>query len=229
MSRPLQAIVFDFDGVIANSEPLHLLAFQQALAEDGVELSATDYYSRYLGYDDVGMFEALGRDRGMAMQSARVAALVARKGDRMQDLMRSGSVLFPGALEFIREAAAAVPIAIASGALRHEIDEIIDAAGVADLFATIVAAGDTPESKPSPAPYRLAFEQLRERTGRALDPRRSVAIEDSRWGLESARGAGLRLVGVTNSYSAGELSSAELVVNGLSALTLPALDKLCAN
>ena len=229
MSRPLQAIVFDFDGVIANSEPLHLLAFQQALAEDGIELSATEYYSRYLGYDDVGMFEALGRDRGMSMQSARVAALVARKGDRMQDLMRSGSVLFPGALEFIREAAAAVPIAIASGALRHEIDEIIDAAGVADLFATIVAAGDTPESKPSPAPYRLAFERLRERTGRALDPRRSVAIEDSRWGLESARGAGLRLVGVTNSYSAGELSSAELVVNGLSALTLPALDKLCAS
>ena len=229
MSRPLQAIVFDFDGVIANSEPLHLLAFQQALAEDGVELSATDYYSRYLGYDDVGMFEALGRDRGMSMQSARVAELVARKGDRLQDLMRSGSVLFPGALEFIREAAAAVPIAIASGALRHEIDEIIDAAGVADLFATIVAAGDTPESKPSPAPYRLAFEQLRERTGRALDPRRSVAIEDSRWGLESARGAGLRLVVVTNSYSAGELSSAELVVDGLSALTLPALDKLCAS
>ena len=229
MSRPLQAIVFDFDGVIANSEPLHLLAFQQALAEDGVELSATDYYSRYLGYDDVGMFEALGRDRGMSMQSARVAELVARKGDRMQDLMRSGSVLFPGALAFIRKAAAAVPIAIASGALRHEIDEIIDAAGVADLFATIVAAGDTPESKPSPAPYRLAFEQLRERTGRALDPRRSVAIEDSRWGLESARGAGLRLVGVTNSYSAGDLSSAELVVDGLSALTLPALDKLCAS
>src|SRR5688572_23598415 len=229
MSRPLQAIVFDFDGVIANSEPLHLLAFQQALAEDGVELSATDYYSRYLGYDDVGMFETLGRDRGMAMQSARVAELVARKGDRMQDLMRSGSVLFPGALEFIREAAAAVPIAIASGALRHEIDEIIDAAGVADLFATIVAAGDTPESKPSPAPYRLAFEQLRERTGRPLDPRRSVAIEDSRWGLESARGAGLRLVAVTSSYPAEELTNAELVVKGLGALTLPALDKLCAS
>jgi len=229
MNRPLQAIVFDFDGVIANSEPLHLLAFQQALAADGVELSATDYYSRYLGYDDVGMFEALGRDRGMSMQGERVAELVARKGDRMQDLLHSGSVLFPGALEFIREAAAAVPIAIASGALRHEIDEIIDAAGVADLFATIVAAGDTPESKPSPAPYRLAFEQLRERTGRDLDPRRSVAIEDSRWGLESARGAGLRLVGVTTSYAAGELSSAELVVDGLAALTLPALDKLVAS
>jgi HAD superfamily hydrolase (TIGR01509 family) len=228
MSGALQAIVFDFDGVIANSEPLHLLAFQQALADDDVELTANDYYSHYLGYDDVGMFEALGRDRGLSMGSGRVATLVARKGERMQDLLRSGSVLFPGALEFIRTAAAAVPIAIASGALRHEIDEIIDAAGVGDLFATIVAAGDTPESKPSPAPYRLAFERLREQTGVALDPRRSVAIEDSRWGLESARGAGLRLVGVTSSYSADELSAAELVVDGLATLTLPALDRLCA-
>jgi len=228
MSRPLQAIVFDFDGVIANSEPLHLLAFQQALAEDGVELSASDYYAQYLGYDDVGMFEALGRNRGLSMDEGRVAELVSRKGDRMQRLLHSGSVLFPGALDFIREAAAVVPIAIASGALRHEIDEIIDAAGVGNLFAAIVAAGDTPESKPSPAPYRLAIEQLQERAGRALDPRRSVAIEDSRWGLESARGAGLRLVGVTSSYPAEELSDAELVVAGLGALTLPALDRLCA-
>ncbi|HZM97213.1 MAG TPA: HAD family phosphatase [Vicinamibacterales bacterium] len=228
MSRPLQAIVFDFDGVIANSEPLHLLAFKQALAEDGVELSASEYYERYLGYDDVGMFEALGRDRSLPMAAGRVAELVARKGDHMQSLLRSGSVLFPGALEFIREAAAAVPIAISSGALRHEIDEIIGAAGVRDLFSTIVAAGDTPESKPSPAPYRLAFEQLRQHTGRTLDPRRSVAIEDSHWGLESARGAGLRLVGVTTSYPADELSSAELVVNGLGSLTLHALDELCA-
>jgi beta-phosphoglucomutase len=186
MKGMLQAIVFDFDGVIANSEPLHLKAFQQALAEDGLELPAAEYYSRYLGYDDVGMFEALARDRGIAMSGGQVAALVSRKGEWMQEMLQGGSVLFPGAAAFIREAAAAVPIAIASGALRHEIDDIIDAAGVADLFATIVAAGDTPEGKPSPAPYRLAFERLRETSGRDLDPRRSVAIEDSKWGLESA-------------------------------------------
>jgi beta-phosphoglucomutase len=147
----------------------------------------------------------------------------------MQEMLRSGSVLFPGAVDFIREAASEVPLAIASGALRHEIEEIVDAAGVGDLFVAIVAAGDTPESKPSPAPYRLAFQSLCERSGRQLDPRRSVAIEDSRWGLLSARGAGLRLVGVTTSYTAGELTEAELVVDGLGALTLPALDRLCAS
>jgi len=229
MNRALQAIVFDFDGVIANSEPLHLTAFQQTLADEGLELSASDYYTRYLGYDDVGMFEALGRDRGMPMDEGRVAALVARKGDHMQALLRSGSVLFPGALDFIRAAAASVPIAIASGALRHEIDDIIDAAGIGSLFTAIVASGDTPESKPSPAPYRLAFERLRGHARLGLDPRRTVAIEDSHWGLDSARGAGLRLVGVTTSYAAGELTGAELVVDGLRSLTLDALDELCAS
>ena len=229
MSRALQAIVFDFDGVIANSEPLHLKAFQLALAQDGVELAAADYYAHYLGYDDVGMFEALARDRGIAMHGDAVGELVTRKGQRMQELLRSGSVVFPGATEFIRAAAAVVPIAIASGAMRHEIEEVIDAAGMTDLFATIVAAGDTLQSKPSPAPYRLALERLRESSGRDIDPRRAVAIEDSKWGLESAQGAGLRLVGVTSSYPAHELTGAELVVEGLQSLTLPALDRLCAS
>ena len=228
MTSALQAIIFDFDGVIADSEPLHFRAFQQALAEDGLELAPKEYYARYLGYDDVGMFQAFGEDRGLPMDAARVKELVARKGAKLQAMMSAGAVLFPGAADFVRAAAHAVPIAIASGALRHEIEEIIEAAGVSDLFAAIVASGDTPESKPSPEPYRLAFERLRETTGTALDPRRCVAIEDSRWGLESARGAGLRCVGVTNSYPADELTGAELVVSGLQALTIEALDRLCA-
>jgi HAD superfamily hydrolase (TIGR01509 family) len=225
----LQGIVFDFDGVIANSEPLHLQAFQQTLGEQGIELSAADYYGRYLGYDDVGMFQVLASDRGIAMTDRHITALVARKGAIMQAMLESGAVLFPGAAEFIRAAAAAVPIAIASGALRHEIQEIMQPAGLVGLFSTIVASGDTPESKPSPAPYLLAFEQLRSSAGRDLDPRRCVAIEDSRWGLVSAGGAGLRLVGVTNSYPAQELPEAELVVSGLDALTLQQLDGLCAS
>jgi HAD superfamily hydrolase (TIGR01509 family) len=153
---------------------------------------------------------------------------VARKGARLQELLHDGSVLFPGAVEFIRAAAAEVPLAIASGALRHEIMEVVEGAGVAGLFAVIVASGDTPQSKPSPAPYRLAFEKLRQATGRNLEPGRCVAVEDSRWGLESARGAGLRCVGVTNSYAAEELPGAELVVGGLDRLTLAELDRLCA-
>jgi beta-phosphoglucomutase len=228
MTSALQAIVLDFDGVIADSEPLHFKAFQQTLAEDGIDLSAAQYYERYLGYDDVGLFQALGRERAIPMSDAQVAALVTRKGAKLDAMLRGGAVLFPGAIDFIRTAASHVPLAIASGAMRHEILEIVEGAGVGHLFTTIVAAGDTPESKPSPAPYRLAFERLREQTGLDLDPQRCVAIEDSKWGLESAQGAGLRCVGVTNSYSADELGNAELVVGGLADLTLPALEHLCA-
>ena len=227
-SGALQAIIFDFDGVIADSEPLHLRAFQQTLADEGHVLTPAEYYSRYLGFDDVGAFHAFARERELPWDDAAVAALVSRKGVTLQALMHGGGVLFPGALDFIKAAAAAVPIAIASGALRHEIDEILEAAGVAPLFRAIVASGDTPESKPSPAPYRLAFERLRSATGLPLEPWRCVAIEDSRWGLESAQGAGLRCVGVTTSYPADELPGAELVVAGLAQLTLPALERLCS-
>ena len=224
--RALQGIVFDFDGVIANSEPLHLQAFQQALSEEGIELTRDEYFSHYLGFDDVGLIAQLARDRGIEMNARRATALVAAKGVKLQQLMAADGILFPGAAAFIRAAAAEVPIAIASGALRHEIDEILEAAGLSSLFHAIVASGDTPESKPSPAPYRLAFTHLQAGAG-PLDPQRCVAIEDSRWGLESARGAGLRCVAVTNSYPARELPGAELVVPGLQQLTLDALDHLC--
>jgi beta-phosphoglucomutase len=226
MTRALHAIVFDFDGVIADSEPLHLRAFQSALAEEGIELTRQEYFARYLGYDDVGLIAALASDRGIPMTDRQATALVARKGALLQDLLQEGTVLFPGARDFIREAAAAVPVAIASGAMRHEIERILEAAGIVDLFPVIVASGDTLESKPSPAPYQLAFARLRELAGDRLDPRRSVAIEDSRWGLESAQGAGLRCVGVTTSYEAHELAGAELVVSGLKELKLSTLERL---
>jgi len=224
----LQAIIFDFDGVIANSEPLHLRAFQLALAEAEVSLTPSEYYARYLGFDDLGAFAAIARDRGVPMTARQITSLVARKAAIMQEMMHGDSVLFPGARDFVMSAAGQVPIAIASGALRHEIEEIIGNAGLRELFPVIVAAGDTPEGKPSPAPYLLAFRRLCDAAGRHLDSRRSVAIEDSRWGLDSAHGAGLRCVGVTTSYPAHELPSAELVVSGLHALTIPMLDRLCS-
>jgi beta-phosphoglucomutase len=229
MNRHIQAIIFDFDGVIANSEPLHLKAFQDALAEEGITLTSEEYYSRYLGYDDVGMIQALVRDRDLPAIGRRVTSLVELKGAKLQQMLNTGEVLFPGAAAFIRAAAREMPIAIASGALRHEILEILDGANLTGQFSVIVASGDTPESKPSPAPYMLAYERLKPFVDGDLDRRRCVAIEDSRWGLESARGAGLRCVGVTTSYGADELPVAELIVSGLDALTIDALDALSRN
>jgi len=225
--KALQAIILDFDGVIADSEPLHFEAFRRTLAEEGIELDRATYYDRYLGFDDRGLFQALVRDRGLDAGTDWAPAMVARKGEKLQELLDAGTVLFPGAAEFITAAAERVPLAIASGALRREIEQIVGAVGLQRHFTTIVGAEDTPESKPSPEPYRLAFERLRRDTGRDLDPARTVAVEDSHWGLESARGAGLRVVGVTTSYAAGELPGAELVAPGLDRLSLDELDRLC--
>ena len=228
MTSALQAIVFDFDGVIADSEPLHLRAFQQTLREHGLQLSPAEYYARYLGYDDVGLIRTLADDRGVTLSESDLQAFLAGKAATLQQMLNDATVLFPGAAEFIRAAAAEVPVAIASGALRHEIVAILDRASLRDAFTAIVASGDTPESKPSPAPYALAFQQLRDFTGLDLQPDRCVAIEDSRWGLQSARGAGLRCVGVTTSYPAEELEGADLVVGGLNELDVGMLDRLCA-
>jgi beta-phosphoglucomutase len=229
--KALHAIVFDFDGVIADSERLHLRSYQEILAPEGITMTSEDYFNRYLGYDDVGVFKAVGRDNGVAMDEGRVSELIARKGERYESMAAAGEMLFPGAADFIRSAvAASVPIAIASGALTHEIVDVLERAGLRQLFPVIVGADQTERSKPHPEPYQAAFDRLRSHTGRDLIAWRSVAIEDSHWGLVSARGAGLRCVAVTNTYSEAELrAEAELVVPGLHALTLEALDRLCAD
>ena len=228
--RALQAIVFDFDGVIADSEMLHLRAYQQVLGPEGISISNEEYFDKYLGYDDAGVFKAVGREKGVPMDDGRIEQLIARKSTRYDQLSAAGEMLVPGAADFIRTAAAAVPIAIASGALTHEIEEILDRAGLRPLFPVIVGADQTERSKPHPEPYQTAFDRLRLLTGRDLIAWRSVAIDDSKWGLVSARGADLRCVAVTNTYSAAELRpDAELVVEGLHALTLDALDTLCAD
>lgn len=226
--RALDAIIFDFDGVIADSERLHLRAYQDVLAGEALALSESDYYARYLGYDDVGVFRTLARDHGVELDEARLGDLIARKGARYDALAAQGEMLFPGAADFIRAAAAAVPVAIASGALTHEIEDVLDRAGLRPLFPVIVGADQTARSKPNPDPYLEAFARLQIAAGRALEPRRSVAIEDSKWGLQSARDAGLRTVGVTNTYPADELAdAAELIRPGLHALDLDTLDRLC--
>lgn len=220
----LQGIVFDFDGVIANSEPLHFQGFRHVLADAGVTLSEADYYQRYLGFDDAGAFAAISADCGLNWSAEVVATLVARKAVELERLEAVQSVLFPGAADVIHRLAADGPLAIASGALRAEILRILEKERLTPYFVTVVGAEDAHATKPSPAPYLKAVEQLAARTGWPA-PDAYVAIEDSHWGLESARAAGLRTVAVTHTYPAHTLH-ADLTVSNLNDLTWSALEKL---
>jgi len=214
----IRAVVFDFDGVIANSEPLHFRAFRDVLAEDGVDFREDEYYARYLGFDDVGVFRALSRARRELWSDERVAALVDRKAARLEALERGGSILFPGAGEAVRRLAAELPLAIASGALKAEIRRVLEATGLSGCFNAVVAAEDTPASKPAPDPYVRAVSMLAAAIDRPLKGDECVAIEDSQWGLESARLAGLHTIAITHTYPASSLT-ADLVIESLDALT----------
>ena len=223
----LKAIVFDFDGVIADSEPLHLRAYQDVLTADGIALGEGDYYTRYLGYDDVGAFAAIGKDRGRAWTRADIDRLVIKKAARLEVLERDVSVLFPGAANAVRRASIAVPIAIASGARGEEIRRVLERENLAACFTAIVAAEDTPVSKPAPDPYLRAVQLLGDAIGE-LAATDCVALEDSRWGLQSARAAGLRTVGVAHTYDRLALVEADLVIETIDSLDVRDLARLCS-
>ena len=224
---PLRAIVFDFDGVIANSEPLHFRGYRDVLAEEGITLAEPDYYARYLGFDDIGAFEAIGRRHGAEWNGVRIKDLVSRKAMRLEELERDVSVLFPGAADAVRRASAAMPIAIASGARGEEIRRVLVREHLIACFTAIVAAEDTPVSKPAPDPYLRALALLAISYGDRLLASECVAIEDSRWGLESARSAGMRTVAVTTTYGVDELT-ADLTISSLQAMDLDRLARLCS-
>lgn len=210
----ITAIVFDFDGVLADSEPLHLRAYQEVLAPLGITLTREDYYASYLGYDDAGVFTKLGAAHGLEIDEGRVAALIEQKSGVFDALMASADVLYPGAAALIRRLAEVYPLGIASGALKHEIRAILRGHGLEDRFRFIVASGDTPRSKPAPDPYRRAAEL------HGAAPGNCLAIEDSRWGIQSAKAAGLWCIGVPHTYPKAELVAADLVVPDLDSITV---------
>jgi len=229
----LRGILFDFNGVLVDDEPLHLALFAQVLAEEGIALTPERYYADYLGFDDKGCFAAAFADAGRRLDEIRLAALIERKARYYAaEAAAHGFPFFPGALDCIRAAAAAgLVLGVVSGALRQEIEGALAAGGVRPLFATVVAAEDVCEGKPHPEGYRRGSAALASAlppSQPALAPAEIVAIEDSPAGLAAARDAGLRTLGVAHTYNAGELSLAEAVVASLAGLSPARLHLLLA-
>jgi beta-phosphoglucomutase len=224
--KVLQAVFFDFDGVIADTEPLHLRAYQAVLQADGIDLNRSEYYASYLGYDDVGLFDALARDRRIPLSAEKIEEWVAAKSCMVEEMLSRDSILFPGAVTCVKMCAERVPLAIASGALEPEIAIVLEHAGLRSSFAAIASASDGVRGKPAPDLYLLAMAKLKGRLPDSFDPGACIAIEDSRWGLEAAQRAGLRCVAVTHTYPAADLGKADLVVDSLGDLTLPKIEAL---
>jgi beta-phosphoglucomutase len=210
----VRAIVFDFDGVLADSEPLHLRSYQEIFAPHGVDLDTKTYCDRYLGFDDEGAFRHIIDDYGLMLGDEEIEMLLEEKSRRFEALVSGANVLYPGAAACARALAAVWPVGVASGALRREIELMLRGAGLLDTFKFIVAAGETDRTKPAPDPYLRAAEL------HGVPAAACVAIEDSRWGLDSARSAGMRTIAITHTYPRAELTRhADLVVDGLEEIT----------
>lgn len=224
----LQAIVLDFDGVIAHTEPLHFEACRDVLAPFGVALTEEEYADRYIGLADRAALASAGRAHGLDVSGALLDELIARKAEVLRHVLGRTRPMYAGVADLLRRWSSEVPLAVASGALRAEIDLVLGIAGVADAIAVIVSADDGLRTKPAPDPYLKALALLERQAGVALDPAQTVGIEDSRFGIESARAAGMRTVALTTSFPASAFGGADLVVGGLPELTLDTLDALCA-
>jgi len=222
----LQAIVLDFDGVIADTEPLHFEACRDVLAPFGVTLTAEEYAEHYIGVADRKALVDMGRAHGLEINSPLLDDLIARKAEVLRRDLSSTRPMYPGVATLLKTWAAEVPLAIASGALRGEIELVLAVAGITDAVRVIVSANDVRRSKPAPDPYLKALALLAPHVD-GLVPARCVAVEDSRWGIQAARAAGMRTVAVTTSFPRSELGDADLVVDALPILTLDILDALC--
>ena len=211
-----EAVIFDFDGVIVDTEPLHYAAFQRLLEPLGMGFSWEQYVETYMGFDDRDAFVEAFKANGTGLSTADLQSFIDRKAGLFQEIIRDGISAYPGVVDLIRSIRASrTPLAISSGALRSDIAPILETLGIADCFDVIVTAEDVAKSKPDPECYRLAHTRLNEFRLLNLLPRQVIAIEDTPAGIAAAKGAGLCVIAVTNSYPATYLTQADKIVETL--------------
>ena len=217
----IDAMVFDFNGVIADDETPHLLCFQQALAEPRLTLAKHDYYGAYSGMDERTCTRLLLEQRDGVCDEAQVLRITDRKADLFRALTtHHRPPLFPGATDFVLAAKARYRLAIASGGRRVQIEDALAGSAIEHAFEVIVSAEDCPIGKPDPAIYLIACDRLnanRESVER-ITPSQCLVIEDSVAGIRSASCRHAR-VGVSTTYPLEMLNEAEYVFRGLHDMT----------
>lgn len=230
----LGAVIFDFDGVITDSEILHLRSFNEVLAQFGVEIATKDYYKEYLGLTDLDLFNLLADKNLLEIDARQITNLAEQKKQVFEKLAKTEGRIIEGVRDFLQMLKQNdIPMAICSGALLAEIELILEEARLRPFFEAIVSAEQVKKGKPNPEGFLLTLQKLNHIVSAEAGIQNSIlanqciAIEDSHWGLEAARAAGMHTIAVTNSYEAEQLKPAEKIVTQLDELSIDALQKLC--
>jgi beta-phosphoglucomutase len=213
----IRAILFDLDGTLADTEPIHFAAFNEVLRSEGITISREEYFSRLIGYNDHDCFAAVlsenSRDHSKDASEPHLRKLIARKAATYQDMIRDRDVMYPGAVDFVRECAARFPLMIVTGTLRIEAEMILRRANLRELFVDIIAAEDVERGKPEPDGFIAALGRLGFllRLRPPIDPAQALAIEDTAAGIEAARRAGMRVLALTQTSDKADLAGADLI------------------
>jgi beta-phosphoglucomutase len=225
----LKSVIFDFDGVITDSEILHLRAFNQVLAPHGIEITTQEYYKVYLGMTDVDCYKMLIREGLLKIAEEEIQSLIEKKYDIFENLAKTEGHIIEGARDFVLMLTQSrLPLAICSGSLMAEIELILEQAQLRPFFSVIVSGEQMKKSKPDPQGYLLTLRKLNRDRREPILANQCVVIEDSHWGLQAAIAAGMHTIAVTNSYDAEQLDMAEKIVAKLSELSIGDLRQLCA-
>lgn len=223
----LKAVIFDFDGIIVDTEPIHFQAFQSILQPVGLGYSWEEYLEKYIGFDDRDAFREAFSSAGILLDDGMLAEFINRKAEFFERIVRQGVQPYPGVIDLVKELSGNLPLGLCSGALRRDIMPILEQFGLQKSFDTIVTADDVQASKPDPESYILSIKRLTEVFQRStIDPRECIAIEDTPAGILSAAGAGIHVLAVTNSYEKERLGGAMHITDSLENITFEDLRSL---
>ncbi len=225
----LKMVIFDFDGVIVDSEAAHYRALSAIAAEEGIELSWQEYCEKYIAFDDREFYINLCRDYHRVADAEMIDELVERKKRIFMKFLDEHCELLGGIgelLENLRQNN--IACGICSGSFRHEIDFLLQRYQLEDYFMVIIAADDVTASKPDPQGYLMSLEQANHllKSEPAILPGNCVVIEDSVGGVQSAKAAGMHCLAVTNSHDADQLSHADQVVESLQTVDKQFLERM---
>ena len=210
------AVIFDFDGVITHSEPLHFVALRDTLAAEGISLGEEEYYRETIGLDDRSTIRLLYRHRQIELDSATFGRVSTGKSGAFMDLIRQRRChALPGVCEFVRRISRAVPLAICSASRREEIEAMLDVIALRECFSVLITNDDVTVPKPDPQGYLLAVRRLGEKVGLALAPGDCLVVEDAPKVVRAVKQVGFPTLGVATSYPIESLSDANWAVKSL--------------
>ncbi|MBN2594892.1 MAG: HAD family phosphatase [Sedimentisphaerales bacterium] len=225
----LRTVILDFDGVITDSEILHLRAFNKSLVPYGVEISTKDYYTNYLGFSDFDCYKALIDNGPLKINERQISDIIKVKSKIFEKLTKTEGRTIEGVREFLQMLEDNnIPMVICSGSLLVEIELMLEESGLRHFFTEIISAEQVRKGKPHPEGFLLALKKLNEKCPLPIIANECIVIEDSHWGLQAGKAAGMHTIAVTNSYDAEQLGLAEKIVSRLNELTINDLQQLCA-